>query len=67
MILNPVQRQKFKQFNVVYHWVRDCHQRRRLQYVHLSGDKQPADMFTTPLPQATLAKHLEEIGFERVY
>ena len=67
MILNPVQRQKAKHFNVVYHWVRECHRRRRLHYVHLSGDKQPADMFTKPLPQATLAKHLKEIGFGRVY
>ena len=67
MILNPVQRQKAKHFNVAYHWVRECHQRRRLQYVHLSGDRQPADMFTKPLPQATLAKHLKQIGFGRVY
>ena len=47
MILNPVQRQKAKHFNVVYHRVRECHRRRRLRYMHLSGDKQPADMFTT--------------------
>ena len=67
MIKNPVQRQKAKHFNVVYHWVRECFQRKRLQYEHLSGDRQPADMFTKPLPQATLAKHLKEIGFGRVY
>ena len=67
MIKNPVQRQKAKHFNVVYHWVRECFSRKRLQYSHLSGDRQPADMFTKPLPQATLAKHLKEIGFARVY
>ena len=67
MIENPVQHQKAKHFNVVYHWVRECFQRKRLQYEHLSGDRQPADMFTKPLPQATLAKHLKEIGFGRIY
>ena len=67
MIKNPVQRQKAKHFNVVYHWVRECFSRKRLQYVHLSGDRQPADMFTKPLPQVTLAKHLKEIGFGRIY
>lgn len=67
MILNPVQRQKAKHFNVVYHWVRECYRTKRLNYVHLSGDKQPADMFTKALPQVTLARHLKEIGFGRVY
>ena len=67
MIKNPVQRQKAKHFNVVYHWVRECFQRKRLLYVHLSGDRQPADMFTKPLPQVTLLKHLKEIGFGKIY
>ena len=67
MIKNPVQRQKEKHFNVVYHWVRECFQRKRLLYVHLSGEKQPADMFTKPLPQVTLTKHLKENGFGKIY
>ena len=67
MIKNLVQRQKAKNFNVVYHWVRELFQRRRLLYVHLSGDRQPADMFTKPLPQVTLLKHLKEIGFGKIY
>ena len=67
MILNPVQRQKAKHFNVVYHWVRECHQIRRLRYEHLSGERQPADMFTKPLSQVILSKHLKEIGFGQVY
>ena len=33
MIKNSMQRQKAKHFNVVYHWVRECFQRRRLLYV----------------------------------
>ena len=49
MILNPVQRQKAKHFNVQYHWVRECHKTGRLMYYHLEGVKQPADMFTKAL------------------
>ena len=37
MIENPVQRQKVKHFNVVYHWVRECHSTERLRYVYLAG------------------------------
>ena len=67
MILNPIQRQKAKNFNVQYHWVRECHKTGRLQYCHLEGVKQPADMFTKALPFSTLQRHLREIGFGRVY
>ena len=66
MILNPVQRQKAKHFNVQYHWVRECHQNNRLSYFHLEGVKQPADMLTKALPQASLQRHLHEIGFGRI-
>ena len=66
MILNPVQRQKAKHFNVQYHWVRECHQNGRLSYFHLEGVKQPADMLTKALPQASLQRHLHEIGFGRI-
>ena len=67
MILNPVQRQKAKHFNVQYHWVRECHKTGRLQYYHLEGVKQPADMFIKSLPLSTLQRHLREIGFGRIY
>lgn len=67
MIRNPVQRQKAKHFNVQYHWVRECHKTGRLQYYHLEGVKQPADMFTKALPFSTLQRHLREIGFGKVY
>ena len=67
MILNPVQRQKAKHFNVQYHWVRENHKTGRLQYYHLEGAKQPADMFTKALPLVTLQRHLREIGFGKVY
>ena len=67
MILNPVQRQKAKHFNVQYHWVRECHKTGRLQYYHLEGVKQPADMLTKALPLSTLQRHLREIGFGRIY
>ena len=66
MILNPVQRQKAKHFNVQYHWVRECHQSGRLRYYHLEGVKQPADMLTKALPQASLQRHLHDIGFGRI-
>lgn len=67
MILNPVQRQKAKHFNVQYHWVRENHKTGRLQYYHLEGAKQPADMFTKALPLVTLQRHLREIGFGKIY
>lgn len=67
MIENPVQRQKTRHFEVVYHFVRQCHRRKRLSYEFLSGYLQPADLFTKPLPFVTLARHLKTIGFGRVY
>ena len=67
MIRNPVQRQKAKHFNVQYHWVRECHKSGRLEYYHLEGVEQPADMFTKALPLSTLQRHLREIGFEKIY
>ena len=66
MIKNPVQRQKAKHFNVVYHWVRECHSSKRLEYRHLAGERQPADMFTKALPQSTLEKHMKAVGFGSV-
>lgn len=67
MILNPAQRHKATHFNMVYHFVRECHQLKRLHFEHLSGDCHPADMFIEALPQVTLARHLKEIDFGKVY
>ena len=63
MIRNPVQRQKCKSFFVIYHAVREYHQRGILRYVHLAGALQPADMFTKPLPYATLERHMATLHF----
>ena len=67
MIQNPVQRQKAKHFNVVYHWVRECHSTGRLKYVYLAGANQPADMLTKALPQVLLDRHSKSLGFGRLY
>ena len=67
MIQNPVQRQKAKHFNVVYHWVRECHRTGRLKYVYLAGANQPADMFNKAPPQVLLDRHGRSIGFGRVH
>ena len=66
MIINPVQRQKAKHFNVVYHWVKECHKKGRLRYVHLSGELQPADVLTKALPQPSLDRHTKFVGFGKV-
>ena len=66
MIINPVQRQKAKHFNVVYHWVRECHRKGRLRYVHLSGELQPTNMLTKALPQLLLDRHTKFVGFGKV-
>ena len=63
MIRNPVQRQKCKSFFVVYHAVREYHQLGLLRYEHLAGALQPADMFTKPLPYATLERHMKTLHF----
>ena len=63
MIRNPVQRQKCKSLFFTYHAVREYHQKGILRYVHLAGALQPADMFTKPLPYATLERHMATLHF----
>ena len=67
MIQNPVQRQKAKHFNVVYHWVRECHSTGRLKNVYLAGANRRADMLTKALPQVLLDRHSKSLGFGRIY
>ena len=66
-IQNPVQRQKAKHFNVVYHWVRECHSTGRLKYVYLAGANQPEDMLFKALQQVLLDRHTKSLGFGRLY
>ena len=53
--------QRSKHIAIRYHFIRECVKRGEIQVQWLSGDKNPADMFTKPLGPALFKRHLNEL------
>ena len=53
---------RVRHINVRYHWLREAIRLGQLDIIHVAGSENPADIFTKPLSQPTLYKHLIFLG-----
>lgn len=59
---NPVLHARTKHFELKYHFLREKFQNKEVILEHVSSKEQLADIFTKPLPKATLTYLRGELG-----
>ena len=62
MAHNPVRHNRTKHIDIQAHHIRDEVRKRRVEIRHISGNTNPADIFTKPLPKAAHYQCLKALG-----
>ena len=59
---NPVQEKQTKHIDIRYHYIRECIEDNKVSVVFVSGNDNPADMFTKNLDCLKFVKFQEQLG-----
>jgi hypothetical protein len=61
---NPVQERRTKHIDIRYHYIRECIENNKIDMFFISGDENPADMFTKNLGRVKFLKFRDTLGLE---